>query len=427
MVYNVLVFPGGTEIGLEIHHALCHCKEINLVSAGMDVSNHAAFLFAKHYILPSIHEEGWLEALNRLIAAEKIDFVFPAYDDIIVALASNAAAIGATIVTSPLETCLVTRSKSATYRLFAGTVPLPRLYLDSGDVDEFPVFVKPDRGQGSQGTFLVHDKEELRACLSRQPDSIVIEYLPGEEYTVDCFSDRERGILFVGGRERVRTTSGISMNSRPVNCPEFETYARAIAEKLSLHGAWFYQVKRDRTGVLKLLEIAPRIAGTMALHRVMGLNFPLLSIFEQARIPVTILQNSFAVEVDRALVNRYCHDLEYNCVYVDFDDTLIVRGKVNTELVGFLFQCINGGKKIILVTRHAGDLDAVLRQHRLHGLFDEVVHITDGAGKYDFMCDKAAIFIDDSFSERKSVQKHCAIPTFDNSMLEVLLDNREFY
>src|SRR5690348_9283333 len=89
-VYNCLVFPGGTESGLEIWAAIRDCKDIRRFSASMDVSSHAPFAFARHFTIPSIHQTGWLQQLNELIVRESIDYIFPAYDDIIVALAENA-------------------------------------------------------------------------------------------------------------------------------------------------------------------------------------------------------------------------------------------------------------------------------------------------------------------------------------------------
>ncbi len=40
-IYNVLVFPGGTEIGPETHKTLNQCKDIRLFSIGLSISNHA--------------------------------------------------------------------------------------------------------------------------------------------------------------------------------------------------------------------------------------------------------------------------------------------------------------------------------------------------------------------------------------------------
>lgn len=422
--YNVLIFPGGTEIGLEIQRALSQCKEIYLYSAGALVSNHAPFVFARHFSVPSVHEPTWLDSLNQIVAEKEIDYIFPAHDDVIVALAQNAERIGARIVSSPLETCLLTRSKSGAYQLFEGTLPVPKLFTNLQTINEFPVFVKPDKGQGSQDTHIVYNKEQLLSLLRNDREYLVMEYLPGEEYTVDCFSDREKGLLFCGGRQRIRIRSGISMHSCPVHDDVFAEYARKISDKLALHGAWFFQVKRDRHDVLKLLEMAPRIAGTMALHRVQGVNFALLSIYEQERMPIGILLNQVTVEIDRALVNRYRHSVRYGTVYVDLDDTLILNGAVNVQLVAFLYQCLNAGIRIVLLTKHEADVDQTLRNYRLVEIFDEIIHIDQPAEKWNFIREPDAILIDDSFSERKSVSERLGILTFDCSMLEMLMDDR---
>jgi hypothetical protein len=424
-VYNILVFPGGTEIGLEIHKALSQCKDIRLFSAGLDVSNHAPFVYARHFLIPSIHDEGWLEHLNRVLADNAIDYIFPAYDDILVALLQNQGAIRAKVVSSPLDTAVITRSKSMTYSRMAGFLPVPEVYSDAASVDLFPVFVKPDKGQGSYDTHVVRNKEELEQLLEGNKGRIITEYLPGAEYTVDCFSDRAAGLLFCCGRERVRTKSGISMNSKIADFQDvFSEYARIITSRLVFHGAWFFQVKKDRCGVLKLLEVAPRIAGTMALHRAQGVNLPLLSIYEQERVPVVLLRNNTGIEIDRALVNRYRQQIEYAVVYVDLDDTLILNDKVNVPLISFLYQCLNKGKRVVLITKHDKDLKKTLEKYRLNNIFDEVIHLDRSDSKADHIDGHDAIFIDDSFSERKKVSEKLGIYTFDCSMLEVLLDER---
>jgi carbamoyl-phosphate synthase large subunit len=424
-LFRVLVFPGGTEIGLEINSALRFCKEVELFSAGLAISNHAAYVYAQHTEIPSIHKPGWLEDLNDLIDRQEIGYVFPAYDDIIVALAENADRIHAKIVTSPLETCLVTRSKFRTYLALCDEVPVPRVYVSSDPLAEFPVFVKPDKGQGSQNTHLVSDSDQLSAILRTDPTALVLEYLPGEEFTIDCFSDRDEGLLFCAGRKRTRTRSGISMSSQIVSAPEFREFALAINKRLRFHGAWFFQLKRNAAGRLTLLEVAPRIAGAMALNRVLGVNFPLLSLYEQKRLPVQIMTNDIQVDIDRALMNRYHHNLCFSTVYVDLDDTLVFKGKVNTKLVTFLFQCANQKIKLVLLTRHTADVQQTLMDYKLSGIFDEIVLVPPRpACKSGFIKERNAIVVDDSFSERRAIASKLGIPTFDCSMLEMLIDDR---
>ena len=417
---NVLVFPAGTEIGLEIHAALKDLKEVRLFAAGQAVANHAELLYGAYHPIPAITEPGWMDALAALCRKLEIDYVFPAYDDVIVALAEAREQLPAKLIAPSLAACVLTRSKSLTYDALQDVVRVPRRYRNADAVRHFPVFVKPDRGQGSFATTLVHDRPALDAALASTPAPLICEYLPGEEFTVDCFSDREQGLLFAGARVRRRMRNGIAVNTKSVALPEIQGLAAAIGDKLGLHGAWFFQVKRAAGGELALLEVAPRIAGSMATHRVQGVNFPMLAIYEEERAPISVLLNPGAVELDRALGNRYLHTVHFDTLYLDLDDTLILRGKVNTELVQLVFHCINHGKRVVLITRHEADLQQTLKRHRLARLFDQVIHLPRSEKKSDHVSDPSAIFIDDSFAERLDVSRARGIPTFDCSMVELL-------
>lgn len=422
---NVLVFPGGTEIGLEIWKSLRYCKEVRLFSAGLDVPNHAPFVFKYHKTLPSIFEKNWIEELNKLIERHHIEYIFPAYDDIIVALKENEEKIKAKIITSPLETVRITRSKKKTYEFLKSVVPVPKVYSSSDKRLSFPVFVKPEKGQGTQDSRIVNNREQLSRLLKEYPNLMILEFLPGKEYTVDCFSDRDKGLMFCSGRERIRTRAGISMTSEIVKNDIFRIYAEKISSKLKFYGAWFFQLKENRDGVLTLLEIAPRIAGTMATNRVLGVNFALLSIYEADRVDISIMVNNYQVKIDRALVNRYQTNLKYKVVYVDLDDQLIFRKKVNIFLLGFLYQCFNKNIELILLTKHPGKLEEYMNQHAISPrLFSKIIQLKKHEEKFKYVQSKNAIFIDDSFSERKKVAEKCGIPTFDCSMLELLIDER---
>jgi hypothetical protein len=421
------VFPGGTEIGLEIHRALRFCKDIELFSAGSAVSNHAPYVFRNHFVIPTVTSGDWIEPLNRVLDDIGIDYIFPAHDDVITALDENRDRIHAEPILSPSETCGITRSKSETYERFSGILPVPRQYRDPSSVERFPVFLKPDRGQGSQRTYKADNIDELKTILAKEMDLIILEFLGGKEYTIDCFSDRRSGLLYCQGRERIRVRAGISMNSKPVGRREnavFTDYATVINQTLDLYGAWFFQMKRDDSGELKLLEIAPRIGGTMAMSRVSGVNLPLLRIYEHEGIDLAIMTNDYEVEIDRALTNRYKHNLSYDKIYVDLDDTLVINGKVNSELVSLLYQAAGNDIRVFLLTRTKENVTEYLRRFRIEGLFDDVILLDQKTPKADYIDTLGSIFIDDSFSERKAVSDRLGIPTFDCSMIELLINER---
>jgi len=421
---RVLVWPGGTEIGLEIHASLKHCRNIRLHAAGADVWSQARFVFNEYHIIPAVSENGWWSALKLLCSRLEVDYIFPAHDDVIVALARERD--GLPMVIAPdFEVCEILRSKRLTYRHLENVIPVPKIVDTESEDWSFPVFIKPDRGQGSQGARRIDTSDALSVALRETSDPIICEYLPGEEYTVDCFSSAAAGLLFAGVRSRSAIRNGISVHSTTVDVPEARAYAERISRALSLRGVWFFQIKRAASGQLKLLEVAPRVAGTMSVHRVAGVNFPLLSILEREGIPIQVICEHGPIEISRSLSNYYHHEIEFQDVYVDLDDTLLERGQINLDLLRFLYGCVNQGKRITLITRHTGDLNATLSRHRLSVLFDEIVHIRDTTPKSSFVRHRSAIYIDDSFSERMEVRNACGVPTFDSSMIELLAQQGE--
>ena len=134
------------------------------------------------------------------------------------------------------------------------------------------------------------------------------------------------------------------------------------------------------------------------------------------------MKNDYYVELDRALENKYKTDIEFDSVYCDYDDCLILdKTKVNIELVKFLYQCINQGKKIYLLSKHDGDLEQELIDFRLDHLFDQVMHITKDSDKADYINNQKAIFIDDSNAERVNIKNKLNLPVFSPEMIDVLL------
>jgi hypothetical protein len=422
---RVLVFPCGSEVGLEVFRSLAGDTHVELHGASSTPSNHGKYLYRNYADgLPHVTDPGFLDAMNDLVRSRGIDFLLPAMDSVALALAMHQDRLACQVIGSPQETCRVCHSKRATYERFAEIVRVPALYSDLADVPRWPIFLKPDCGYGSRGTRTAESPEEAEFFLEREKSLLAMEYLPGREYTIDCFTDRHGSLLFAGARQRLRIQNGICVHGRRVEGDVFRTLAETINVRLPFRGVWFFQLKESHDGEMALLEIAPRVAGTMALHRNLGVNLAMLSVYDAMGFDVSILMNEFPIEVDRALTNRFRVDLSYRHVYIDLDDCLICEGLVNTEAVAFLYQCVNRGIAIHLVTRHAGSVRKILKQTRLQGLFDEVTHLRSGQCKSEAIRHADAIFIDDSFAERRDVHDRKGIPVFAPDAIECLMDCR---
>ena len=426
--WNVLVFPGGTENGLEIYKSLVNCKEVRLLSVASDVKNHAEYVYKNHYVIPSIYENNCIDELNKIIKQNNINYLFPANSLVIDFLIENRKYINCPILLPNNEVVKITRNKEETYKILKNIINIPKLY-DIYNIDEFPVFLKPKKGYGSQNNYIANSKEELKSIISKIniSDYIISEYLPYEEYTVECFSNK-KSILFVLARTRERIRMGTSMHSEIANQEVqmvAKNYASKIIENIPIEGLWFFQLKRGKDNKLYLLEIDIRVAGTMALSRGLGVNLPLLNIYYFSGFDIQINRQNYDLIIDRSLNNRYKIKFDYSVVYIDLDDTIIVKNRINTQIIKFLFQCINKNIKIVLISKSLEkDKIAFLKKYKIYEIFDEMIWLKEDDCKADFIKEKDSIFIDDSFSQRKKVEEKLHIPTFDPSMIEILLDDR---
>ncbi len=426
---KIMVFPCGSEIGLELHRSLKDIRFIELYGAS-SVEDHGAWVY-RNYIgdIPYITDPTFVDVLNRYIDEHEIDFIFPALDSVVLALSKCRDQLHAKLLTCPDETVELCRSKSKTYARLAGSDFLPAIYASPEEIPAYPVIIKPTESQGSQGFMILQNEEQLRYELSvRKDEQVVCEYLPGEEYTIDCFPDRHGKLRYASCRNRNRTRNGISVNSALM---QPDARVREIAEeintKMTFRGVWFFQLKRNAAGEYKLLECATRVAGTMCVERAAGVNLALLTVFDALDYDVDIPEQLSGVVVDRALHNLFRLDIDYREVYMDFDDTLIVHGKVNFTVLRFIYQCVERKIPVILLPRHDTDVVLDLKAYRIDpALFDKIVCLPRSERKIDHVSPAPnALFVDDSFAERKSMQDAYGVWALGVDAVEALLDDRQ--
>ena len=428
---KVFVYPFGTEIAFEIYRSLSKVKNIELWGGTSDYNNHGLYVYDNvigdlPFISDSSSRED-VEAFAKEIESYKFDFVYPAMDGCVAKFAEFRDVFSATVVAPDFSVAETTRSKSKTYSLLKDCIKVPVCYTDIDTIPSYPVFVKPDVGQGSVGARKINDRKELEEVLKTNKGLLVLEYLPDEEYTVDCFTNSEGELIFSCCRKRIRMRNGISVSCDLFHDDKINTIANKINNKIKNVGGWFFQLKKNNSGEYVLLEVASRIAGTSGFTRCIGANLPLLTLytFQGQCIKEIPLIGYKKLHIDRALYNTYKSDLDFDSVYVDYDDTLVVNGHLNVQLIAFLYSCIDEGKKVYLLSRHddekLGKLDVLLKKYHLQTLFDEVLHIDLSEKKSTFIKSKKAIFIDDSYGERMSVHNVIKIPVFDPSMIEALL------
>lgn len=424
MKKNVLLFPSGAENSLNLYDSLKYNLHFELFGA-TSKNDHSEYIFDdKHLAVGNylISDLNFFSNFNSMLEKFNIDFIIPTHDEISSFLVANENKIRATVVCSPIEACEIALSKIKTFNLLGSKEYSPKIYKNNEEF-EYPLFVKPDVGSGGKGARVILNKDDMSEVYLNG-GYLISELLPGDELTVDCFTDRNGRLLFIGPRTRERITTGVSFRSRNIELTdEIKSIANDLNNTIRFRGLWFFQLKKDKNGRYKLLEICIRSAGTMALYRQLGINFALLSLFDFMNYDISLIFNNFNIELDRYYKCCYKTDLDYDNVYIDFDDTLIINNEVNTMLIRLIYQMSNRNKKIYLITKHETDIIADLRKYSIcEDLFEEIILINDSSKKKDYIKKEKSIFIDNYYPERKEVSEELNIPVFDVDAIECLID-----
>jgi carbamoyl-phosphate synthase large subunit len=120
----------------------------------------------------------------------------------------------------------------------------------------------------------IEDESDLRYMSSKFDNMIFQEILPGTEYTIDVLSDLNKKALMAVPRIRLQTKAGISTKGKIMRNDDMEITCMKIAEHVGIRGPCCIQMKESPEGVVKLLEVNPRLGGGTIFTTLAGANFP---------------------------------------------------------------------------------------------------------------------------------------------------------
>ena len=252
--------------------------------------------------------------------------------------------------------------------------------------------------------------------INKKDDYLITEYLPGSEFTIDCFSKSNR-LIFKNIRLRKRIIGGISVNNEIVTDNNLIKKINIIAFKINklliFKGSWFFQVKIDNSNQPKLLEIGARPPGNSDFTRVLNVNLPLLTFYLFLKKKIIINQiPGYILNNIKIFKSYFDFKYKFSEIYVDFDDCIHLNKKLNVEVLEKLFKFKIKKKKIILITKHRHNIYKSLNKLNLINFFDKILHIGKKEKKYKFIKKTSSIFVDDSFSERLEISNKVGIPVF---------------
>lgn len=285
-VTRVLVTGAGGPAAIAAMRSLGGDPGVELVAADMDPWAAGLYLVPpeSRTLVPAGAAPDFTDVLLARCRELGVHVVLPTVDAELRPLAADRARFkqhGIELLLAPAAALDVILDKLALAEHCAGTVRVPRtepLGASTGPSSwTYPVVVKPRSGSGSRGIRTVASAAELTA-LKDLPGLLVQEFLPGEEFSIDVLAGAHGRVIAVVPRLRARVDSGVSVGGRTVHDAELEAFGRAVAEATGITYVANVQAKRDATGQPALLEVNPRMPGTLGLTIASGVDMPRLAL-----------------------------------------------------------------------------------------------------------------------------------------------------
>jgi len=284
---NILITGAGGAAAVAFYKCLdqtglnIHMADMSPYAAGLYLVNEPNRL-----LLPAGETDDYIPQLFKSCLARGIDVLVPTVDWELLPIAAHHdlfAQHGIQVVLSDYEALSICLDK---YRLMGHlsesfSMPMYEKYNTRFNPCpfDFPMLAKPRRDSGSRGIRLIHELTDLRQ-LPNDDSYLIQQYLPGDEFSVDVYLDRQHQARASVVRQRMRVDSGVSVVGQTIHNEHIASLAADMAEYLKLSFAVNVQFKMDPTNQPGLLEINPRFPGTMSLTAAAGVNMPQLCIDE---------------------------------------------------------------------------------------------------------------------------------------------------
>ena len=335
---NVLVTASGSPGFLTVRKAIRACTQLagNITIHGCD-SNPSSLglkMVDFSFVAPQGSATNYVSTIYDYCKKNSIDLIIPCADEEMIPLSRSVKKfedVGCMILSPPcnvLETCLNKKKLFDFFSLGDLSKYIVENYVcndvrglcDSYDKlvrNGYSVCVKPVKAHGSRGFRVIEETPSRDDFFDKKPvgtsvtietlcqilgdgpfdDLLVMEYLPGVEYSVDSFK-RGHDFLCIPRTRRV-VKEGICVAGQTCNNKELINIAERVYNELGLRYNANIQFRYDREGRPKLLEINPRFSGTMEHCRASGVNFVEVALHEAFDIRQIDYEIKWGVKMQR--------------------------------------------------------------------------------------------------------------------------------
>ena len=276
-----------------------------IVSVSFKENAIGSFLSDKHYTLSKDNPTNYLKEVLSICKKERISIVIPLSIDERILFLKNKdlfEKIDVQIFSSSIESIEKAENKVLLFEICKkNNIPSPEFYVVNNYINlkekalllgypQKKVVVKPINSCGSRGLRILNKKadykknfynmradyteitlSDLRNVIGKKFQPLILcEYLPGEEYTVDCLRDENHNFSFPRIRKEVK--NGLTSVGVMSKHDEIIQLSNKLSNLLDLTTVFGFQFKLNFNNEPVLIDCNPRIQGTMIMSTLANAN-----------------------------------------------------------------------------------------------------------------------------------------------------------
>lgn len=334
--------------------------ERNIRVIGMDMCEEpsAKYLVDRFYKVPVATSDEYVDIVLDICRKENVDIYFPNISAEVTAVAKRKIdfeKIGTLISAPDKNSVEIANNKLKLYEFLQSKgISVPKFY-GVHSVEEFkvgcanlgypkvPVCLKIVDGSGSRGVriidstrnryqIFINEKpnslfvtyEEMLSILKEADDfheMLLVEYLPGNEFTVDLLADHGK-VKYLVGRENVVSLMSIAQESIVREDSDAYQMSVLVVQALGLDGNIGFDFIRNSEGKPILMDLNPRITATVSVIAAAGVNLPYLRVKQLLNEVLPGVEPQYGT----------CLKRRYGEIYTDISGKKIEIGKmINLE------------------------------------------------------------------------------------------------
>lgn len=250
----------------------------------------ALYVADKHYIVPRMNDEKYLDIILSICKEQKINAVLSLIDPELSLLAKykqDFLDIETVPVISDYDVVEMCFDKYLFYKyLVENGFKTARSYVDKElfykDVEagiiDYPVFVKPVRGSASININKVNSKEEIDLLFDRFDNLMIQEYMNGIEYGADVYIDMISGEpVAIFTKEKIKMRAGETDKSVSIKDKELFRLIEKFVKTVGFKGIIDIDIFKVNNEYY-ISEVNPRFGGGYPHAYECGVNIPKMII-----------------------------------------------------------------------------------------------------------------------------------------------------